>query len=88
MLQEIYIEITCPPLEINEVMFNLHYSDSRNVRFLYTSNVADMFCCYSNNNSYCHVQDKTVSMTAVVMRSYHCHGNIKMEFVGCGIVSV
>ena len=44
-----------------------------------------MFCCYSNNNPYCHVQDETVSVTALVMRSYHCHGNRKIEFVCCGV---
>ena len=60
-------------------MFNCQYSDS--MRFLYTSNLADMFCCYSNNNPYCHVQDKTVSVTALVMRSYHCHGNRNIKFV-------
>ena len=80
-----YVEIPCPLLEINEVMLNCQYSDSRNVRFLYTSNVADVFCCYSNNNPYCHVQDKTVSVTALVMRSYHCHGNRNIKFVCCGV---
>ena len=44
-----------------------------------------MFCCYSNNNPYCHVQNETVSVTAHVMRSYHCHGNQKMKFVCCGV---
>ena len=44
-----------------------------------------MFCCYSNNIPYCNVQAETVSVTALVMRSYHCHGNGKMEFV---VVSV
>ena len=44
-----------------------------------------MFCCYSNSIPYCRVQAETVSMTALVMRSYHCHGNRKVEFVCCGV---
>ena len=30
-------------------------------------------------------QDKTVSVTALVMNSYHCHGNRKIIFVCCGM---
>ena len=32
------------------------------------------------------IADETVSVTALVMRSYHCHGNRKMEFVCCGVL--
>ena len=57
------------------------------MRFLYTSNVAKpcSVAIATNNDPYCRVQAETVSVTALVMRSYHCHGN---RFVGCGVVSV
>ena len=40
---------------------------------------------FSYGHMKCQMKPIPVLVTTLVMRSYHCHGDRKMEFVSCGV---